>query len=332
MWWRAGVFIAVVLAGCTRPNLLFAPTVAGDGGAPDKGAAETGTEVPVAEAAADGADDMVTVEVTAEVPVEAPPADGTEAPPGGSDAVDVAPVVDTRDTSPPAEVTLPSSLIGHWRLDERGGIEAKDSSLDGFDGDLEGITAANWESTARGGGLRFDRGPGDGVRVGEVNAVPSKIQTLTEFTIAAWTFRAVGSTGYHQTIISRQLTGNTEVFSLAFDNQFLKFYIYPQIAGDTLMASAELTTGRAGGDWVHVAATYDGSQMRVYLDGVPAGIPVAYTGMLRASQFPLYIGTNKNDPAEHQPFDGILDEVMLFSQALGVDAIGKLRDGDLTGL
>jgi hypothetical protein len=335
MWWGSVALMAMVAAGCTRPNLLYAPRVA-DGGRPDQATMETGAEIPAAETAPDGmvpadsgpaadsADDLLTV--------EASPADSTEAPPAGSDAVEVAPVADARDTSPPVDVSPPSSLVGYWKLNDMGGTQAKDSSPSGYHGSLEGITGTNWDFTTRGGGLRFDRGQGDGVRVGEVNAVLPKIQTLTQFTIAAWTFRALGSTGFHQSILSQQLMGNTEVFNLTFDNEFVKFYIYPQMAGVTVEAVAELTTGRAGGDWVHVAATYNGAFMRVYLDGVEAPGAVPYTGRLRPSRFPLFIGTNKNDPAGHQPFDGILDEVMLFSEALDGPAIQRLRDGELANL
>ena len=41
---------------------------------------------------------------------------------------------------------------------------------------------------------------------------------------------------------------------------------------------------------------------------------------------PLYIGTNKN-VAQAEPFVGRLDEVLLYSVALGPDQIQALREG-----
>jgi hypothetical protein len=329
MGWRAAALMAAALAGCSRPNPLFNIGIGGPGvdSAADQTAPDQGRPLP--DGGPDGypggdpggGSDVATV--------EAPSAETLDLPPVGPDLWDAGPPA---DTSPPLDVSPPSSLVGYWKLNDMGGTQARDSSGSAYHGALEGITAVNWDFSPRGGGLRFDRAPGDGVRVGEVNAVPPKIQTLAHFTIAAWTFRVAGNTGLHQSIMSRQLIGNTEVFNLTFDNEFVKFYIYPQLAGATMQATAELTTGRAGGDWIHVAATYDGAFMRLYLDGVEAPGAVAYTGMLRPSQFPLYIGTNKNDPAEHQPFDGILDEVMLFSEALDGAAIRRLRDGELANL
>jgi hypothetical protein len=320
MWqWRA-LGLAAALTGCTRPNPLFAP-VLGDGAPSDRGAVEApGTEVPPDQRGepADAADAAL-----AEVPLDSP-----------SESPHLAEAGLTPDSAPPADViSPPSSLVAHWTLNEASGMKAADSSPNRYDGDLEGgLTSASWVQTPRGGGLRFPRGLTAGIRVGQPDAVPPKIQALTRFTLAAWTFRATGNTGLHQSIVSRQLDGNTEIFNLTFDNQFLKLYVYPERPDDTLLASGVLTSGAAGGVWVHVAATYDGAYLRVYVDGALGNAPLAYSGALTSSQFPLYLGTNKNDPAENQPFDGILDEVMIFSRALDANAIGRARDGDLSGL
>jgi hypothetical protein len=71
------------------------------------------------------------------------------------------------------------------------------------------------------------------------------------------------------------------------------------------------------GTWVHVAATYDGSRLRLYLDGRPAGSR-AVSGRTCANAEPLAVGAKyspRRDLAEAF-FDGLLDDVHLLGRAM----------------
>jgi len=76
-----------------------------------------------------------------------------------------------------------------------------------------------------------------------------------------------------------------------------------------LKADTPLPTGR----WVHVAGTFDGKVMRIYVDGECRG-QMPRPGPVNRSRFPLWLGTFElNHPAR---FTGLLDEVKLYSRAL----------------
>lgn len=79
------------------------------------------------------------------------------------------------------------------------------------------------------------------------------------------------------------------------------------------------------GAWRHVAATYDGSQLTIYIGGKAAGsMPV--TGRTCASAEPLAVGA-KNNPTKgllEAFWDGRLDEVRLYDHALTQAEVGQL--------
>jgi hypothetical protein len=77
--------------------------------------------------------------------------------------------------------------------------------------------------------------------------------------------------------------------------------------------------------WKHVAATYDGARLRVYIDGKAAGSK-AISGRTCVSGQPLAVGA-KNAPAKgllEAFWDGRLDDVRIYDRALTLTEIGQL--------
>jgi Concanavalin A-like lectin/glucanases superfamily len=86
-------------------------------------------------------------------------------------------------------------------------------------------------------------------------------------------------------------------------------------------SSRALPTGR----WKQVSSTYDGTWLRVYIDGRAAGA-MRVTGHTCASGEPLAVGA-KNNPTKgllEAFFDGRLDDVRVYNRALSAAEIGQL--------
>ncbi len=79
------------------------------------------------------------------------------------------------------------------------------------------------------------------------------------------------------------------------------------------------------GEWFHVAATYDGERVRLYLNGQFVRYE-DYMGLLTVSDSDLYIGNNAENT---QPFFGDIDEVQIFSYALSDSTIAEMIDIEL---
>ena len=79
------------------------------------------------------------------------------------------------------------------------------------------------------------------------------------------------------------------------------------------------------GRWKHVATTYDGAWLRIYIDGAAAG-SMRVTGRTCVSGEPLAVGA-KNNPTKgllEAFFDGRLDDVRIYDRALSKDEVGQL--------
>ena len=110
--------------------------------------------------------------------------------------------------------------------------------------------------------------------------------------------------------------GNRRILQKGVDDQYrlikegnLEF----SLAG---IAGADIeTTPPTTGIWHHVAGTYDGETIRLYVDGAEKASR-AVSGQLQVSTTPLYIG---NKPLSSYPgdrFKGIIDEVRIYNRAL----------------
>src|SRR5678816_542598 len=69
---------------------------------------------------------------------------------------------------------------------------------------------------------------------------------------------------------------------------------------------------RPGSTWTHVASTYDGSQLRLYVNGSQVAIR-AVTGALPNSASPLQIGGNR---VWSEWFQGQIDDVRVYNRSL----------------
>jgi hypothetical protein len=76
-----------------------------------------------------------------------------------------------------------------------------------------------------------------------------------------------------------------------------------------LSADVDLPIGR----WTHIAGTFDGRTMRIYVDGQEHGV-LERPGPVRSNDFHLCLGSYEVNHAAH--FQGLLDEVTIYARAL----------------
>lgn len=131
-----------------------------------------------------------------------------------------------------------------------------------------------------------------------------------QLTLLAWV--KTDATGNYRRIMSK--TDNTTF------NQMLRMTNGNKFAGHISTASESSITGAttiSSGTWYRVALTYDGSNIRLYVNGASDATAVAKTGSLKTSSEIFGIGAEVKSGAEF--WDGLIDEAVVLSSALSAD-------------
>ena len=212
----------------------------------------------------------------------------------------------TGGISPP---DIGSSLVAHYTFDT---LSVIDSSRNHYDGKLNGAKAATGMFSRA---LQFD-GVNDSVDAGTFD-VNGRAMTLS-----AW-IKADDFDTHDARIISKA-KGTAEqdhywMLSTIKKSGSIKprFRLKTNGKTTTLIGKNDLPVGK----WVHVAATYDGSSMRIYLDGKLMG-SVKKSGFISTnSSVAVRLGDN---PKGGRAFDGTIDDVRVYSRALSASELANL--------
>ncbi|MCB0570400.1 MAG: fibronectin type III domain-containing protein [Phaeodactylibacter sp.] len=97
--------------------------------------------------------------------------------------------------------------------------------------------------------------------------------------------------------------------------------VFTTHAGGACCSDMDSGTPLIVGSWTHVVMVHDGAKDIIYFNGAKVN-EKAVTGALDATTYPLGIGYDPIDNANY--FNGVLDEVMLFSQALSDSEVAAL--------
>ncbi len=153
--------------------------------------------------------------------------------------------------------------------------------------------------------------------------------TGSQITIEAWVNPR--SSGHGRTIVQKRSPSNvggyvfeTTHSPFAPDNG-LQFVIMINGTYRSLQAPANVL---AIGTWQHVAATYDGTTMKIYVNGVERA-SLSVSGVIDAVTDPLVMGRNVVNPSI--AWDGLIDEVSLYDRALSAEEIQAIVDADTAG-
>jgi type II secretory pathway pseudopilin PulG len=208
-----------------------------------------------------------------------------------------------------------ASLIGWWKLDETEGVEASDSSGNRIDGTLNQMNqATDWVTGKIGGGLDFD-GFNDYVDCEN----EENLQLTDALTIAGWVKANSWGSGSDVSIIARKGEGNPNNYQLAIADGRATLYLDDN-DGNGFRGDTVLDTGQ----WYHVAGTWDGAQVRIYLNGILDNDPPdSYSLTLNTDTRALYIGGRGGADL----LDGTLDDVRIYSRALSLEEVADLAGG-----
>ncbi|MEM5805138.1 MAG: LamG domain-containing protein [Candidatus Aenigmatarchaeota archaeon] len=200
----------------------------------------------------------------------------------------------------------PRSLVGFWTFDEGSGTIAYDYSGNENNGTLyngsvicSGGDCPNWVDGKFGKALRFD-GSNDNVLIPFSPSL--NVTQSNRLTISSWIKRSV--TGVEHQITARDALD----FWIGSDNK-----LKAHITGVLRSSTGTITDT----NWHHVAVTYDGSNVKFYIDGALDSTIADAAGLEVMTNNNIYIGWNGTSMS----FNGTIDEVKIFNKSLTTDEI-----------
>jgi hypothetical protein len=207
-----------------------------------------------------------------------------------------------------------SGLVANWHFNEGSGTVVHDSSGYGNNGTLSG--GVTWTQGKYGDGLAFDG-------TGEVDVTDSSsLEPPSAVTVSAWV-KASASPGQDRYIVAKGAQScNAASYGLYTGTDGgIAFYV-SQNDGESYVISPDPGTGIWDGNWHFVVGTYDGSMVRLYVDGVQVGSGTPETG-------PIGYGLPTSDDlvggnyagCDAHGFVGDIDEAAIWSKALNTTAI-----------
>jgi hypothetical protein len=203
---------------------------------------------------------------------------------------------------------LALGLVGHWTLNGN----VKDAGPGGFDGELHGC-APNADQTGAPGQALYFGGPragttdGDYATVNHGSFLPPRAEAIT---VATWVMLSEPE--------SNAWVAQGEDFVIWQSGSAIGLSISTPTT-DGVKASVDLTSPR----WVHFVGTYDGTTLRVYLDGVlsasrdhvhPGPISSLTDGVLR-------LGADKRLT---EYWSGVMSDLRLYDRVLTDTEIADL--------
>ena len=206
-------------------------------------------------------------------------------------------------------------LVGYWKFDEESGNTAYDSSGNNNDGTLQGGVVRATSTCKAGDCLSFD-GTNDYVDVG----TGTGLNITQNITMEAWiklnTYTSGGASTDRASIV--QKTG--------------QYYMTVNSTNGTLDAFFQGVIGHTPSNstvplnqWTYTAITYDGSNIKWYINGVLDKMSSA-TGAITSDPRDVRVG---GEPGFGRFTNGLIDEVRIYNRALSADDIDHLYNSSV---
>jgi hypothetical protein len=203
------------------------------------------------------------------------------------------------------------ALLGAWEMEAIVAGSVADASGSGHTASVVGAPAAT--QGISGGALAFSKN--DYLLIDD----SPELNVSTQITIAAWIKPSASGTQY---VVRKGRHDSTNGFELSLSSAGKVFVRFNQASsGDAYRVDSTSKYPTTGSVWMHVAATYDGATIKLYVNGVLQASKNAVFA-IAANNLPMSIGAQDDG---YRGFAGSIDGVKLFNRALTAEEIAALK-------
>lgn len=204
------------------------------------------------------------------------------------------------------------NLVAHWSFEDNSGSQATDFSGKGNTALQVNMEAADWVKGRFGRALSFD-----GVNEYLTASTTDFVSGTSARSISGWVYPTTSSATRVPFAYGTCGTGNdTKAFGVYIStSDVLNFWGCGTGDFSTGVTISENT-------WTHIAVTYDGTNVKVFVNGAQAGATTART-LGSSVAFMQIGGASLLDPSNYY-YPGLIDEVYVYARALSDTEVASL--------
>lgn len=206
-------------------------------------------------------------------------------------------------------MALTDNLISYWKMD---------SNANDTVGSNNGTATSVTFSTGNG---KINEGAGGLTTSSKIEVADHASLNMTSAVSFAFWCNTTSTGGQYHTFIAK---GNANGYIMRVDGANSKYEMYLKL-GATLRNVKSATT-IVNGSWKHIVGTYDGSTMKIYVDGSLSN-SASFSGSIATTSAVLGIGHDITDGGNNVHLIGAIDEVGIWSRALTSDEVSLLYNG-----
>jgi len=200
------------------------------------------------------------------------------------------------------------------------GATVNDDGPSNNDGTLQGDAVIVDNGAPRGRALSLD-GNGDYSKHPDSSTLDINGNSLS---LTGWVYKTDTNDG---TLVGKEL-GSSKAWGVEANYNHVRFYIWG-VGGNGNLDNAP---GLSNDSWHHVAATYDGSYMRVYIDGMESK-STGFDKNISVNDDPLGIGYSKISGNANNYLAGLIDDVGIYDSSLSAEEVALVHGlGKFTGV
>ncbi len=205
-------------------------------------------------------------------------------------------------------------------MDTSTGTTIYDSSGNGNDGQINGTVS--WVGGVNGSALSFNGGVSDKVVIADANS----LDISSAISLAAWIRPRVQDTQY---LIKKANNSTSDGYELSLSSSGVVFARFNQAtSGNTYRVNSLSSYPTDGASWMHIAVTYDGADIRLYINGVLESTLSTPGLSIGANNLDLLLGMQEDGSGI---YNGDLDEVVVMDSALSTAEVLALTTAPPAG-
>lgn len=211
-----------------------------------------------------------------------------------------------------------NDAVGIWLFDEGSGDVARDASGNGNNGEV--LASVKWDKGKFGRALNF---PGTVTGTSYVKVPVKDELELVEHSITAW-INVTPTANDWQIIICKWFPHDVRNYSILTNKGIGTLFAQLTSGGAAQWKTADSGVDVTDGVWHHIACSYDGTTMRVYIDGEMKNQTAMGPG--DPNEGDVTIGARYEGI---HPTTGLIDEVGLFNIGLDEEEIQDIMNDGL---